>query len=115
MKPKPKVGDVLIARRPKGRWQDESVVNAKVTSVRRLYMTLDRFGNTKFRMDTWQQADSNACYNHPIELYRSKDEMLDEILNRKQLHELKIRLQYSDGWQTLTNEQISAIHRIVYP
>jgi hypothetical protein len=115
MKPKPKVGDVLIVRKPKGRWRDESVMDAKVTSIGRMHMTLDRFGSTKFRLDTWRQSDIDACHNHPIEIYRSKDEMIAEIMNRKQLHELKIRLQYSDGWHTLTNEQISAIHRIVYP
>jgi len=115
MKPKLKVGDILIAHKPKGRWQGESVTETKVTSVGRTYFTIACQGKSKFLVGSWRQADSNDVINTPINLYVSHDEMNTNLIRQSQVSALSDHLRYQRDWESLTNEQISAIHKIVYP
>jgi hypothetical protein len=115
VKPKLKVGDTLIAHRPKGRWQNEEVREVKVTGVGRLYFTLDWQVKSKFRVQDWRQADYNESVNNPVNLYVSHDEMNAVMIRQKQVTDLSNLLHYQSDWRSLTSEQISAIHKIVFP
>lgn len=125
MKPKLKVGDILIAREIKRHPHQAEVFELIVSKVGRKYFEVEReYGEepTKRRyrfgqllVEDWKWADSNARVNRPVSIYLTRDEMEESLATNALRDDL---LKWARGWNPidqLTTEQVRAIHEIVFP
>ena len=115
MNRKPIVGEILIAHTPKNRWHDERVEEAKVLQVGVKYFKVSARPNSRFLVESWDLANSNEVHNNPMDLYTSREEMDTKLTHSRRVAELRSRLDHYKSWESLSEDQVSAIHKIVFP
>jgi len=114
MKPKPVVGETLIAVIPKRSYREREELRAEVIRVGRKYFTC-RIGGAaqEFHLSTWARSGVNMQANFPIYLYRTEQEMRDKEEAVRLSRDLSDQLKYQSDWEKLSITQLRAIKHII--
>jgi len=102
MKPKPIVGETIIAVEPSRRYSERRQIQTIVTKAWRQYFTCAHYGDTRFSISTWRKADFNDSINRPVRLYRTEQEMIDDEEAERLADDLAARLKYISDWAKLS-------------